>query len=95
MRGWVCRLQWLLILASAVIMRSNSHENHDYILQSQIPVSPNLQGQGPVFISPRNMVAQLYPQALGSIFIASYDSQGNGGGIRPRLPTGVRITNFM
>jgi hypothetical protein len=30
-------------------------------------------------------VAQLYPQALGSPFVASYDSQGYGGGIRPRL----------
>jgi hypothetical protein len=30
-----------------------------------------------------NRVALLYPQALGSIFVASYDSQGYGGGIRP------------
>jgi hypothetical protein len=28
-------------------------------------------------------VAQLYPQALGSLFVVSYDSQGYGGGIRP------------
>jgi hypothetical protein len=28
--------------------------------------SPNLEGQVPVFISPRNRVAQLYPRALGS-----------------------------
>jgi hypothetical protein len=27
--------------------------------------SPNLEGQVPVFISPRNRVAQLYPRALG------------------------------
>jgi hypothetical protein len=27
--------------------------------------SPNLEGQVPVFISPRNIVAQLYPRALG------------------------------
>jgi hypothetical protein len=33
-------------------------------------------------------VARLYPRALGSIFVASYDSQGYGGGIRPRLHTG-------
>jgi hypothetical protein len=38
--------------------------------------SPNLEGQVPVFISPRNRVAQLYPQAMGSLFITSYDSQG-------------------
>jgi hypothetical protein len=34
-------------------------------------------------------MAQLYPQALGSLFIASYDSQVYGGGIRPRLHTGL------
>jgi hypothetical protein len=36
---------------------------------------PNLEGQVPVFISPRNRPVQLYPRALGSLFIASYDSQ--------------------
>jgi hypothetical protein len=30
-------------------------------------------------------VARLYPQALGCLFVASYDSQGYGGGIGPRL----------
>jgi hypothetical protein len=38
----------------------------------------NLEGQIPVFISPRNSVAQLYRQALGSLFVASYYSQRNG-----------------
>jgi hypothetical protein len=38
--------------------------------------SPNLEGQVPVFISPRNRVAQLYPRALDSLSVASYDSQG-------------------
>jgi hypothetical protein len=57
----------------------------DHILLSQIRDSPNLEGQVPVFISPRNRVAQLYPQALGSVFVASYDLQGYGGGIRPIL----------
>jgi hypothetical protein len=49
---------------------------------------PNLEGQAPVFISPRNRVAKLYPQALGSLFIASYGSQGYGGSIQLRLHTG-------
>jgi hypothetical protein len=40
--------------------------------------SPNLEGQVPVFISRRNGVAQLYLRALGSLFVASYDSQGFG-----------------
>jgi hypothetical protein len=33
-------------------------------------------------------VAQLYHQALGVLFVASYGSQGYGGGIQPRLHTG-------
>jgi hypothetical protein len=65
-RGWVCRLQLLLILASAVILRSESR--YDHILLSQIRDSPNLEGQVPVFISPRNRVNPLYPPALGSLF---------------------------
>jgi hypothetical protein len=48
----------------------------------------NLEHHVTVFISPRNRVAQLYPQALGSLFVASYYSQGYGGGIRTRLHTG-------
>jgi hypothetical protein len=34
-------------------------------------------------------LARLYPQELGSLFVASYDSHGYGGGIRPHLHTGV------
>jgi hypothetical protein len=34
--------------------------------------SRNLKGQVPVFISTRNRVAQIYPPALGSLFISSY-----------------------
>jgi hypothetical protein len=50
---------------------------------------PNLEGQVPVFISPRERVAQLYPQELGFLFVASYDSQDYGGGIRTRLHAGL------
>jgi hypothetical protein len=67
-RGWVCRLQLLLALASTVILGSESHGTHGHILLSQIRNSRNLEGHVPVFISPRNRVAQLYPQALGSLF---------------------------
>jgi hypothetical protein len=42
---------------------------------------PILENQVCVFISPSDGVAQLYPQALGSLFVAFYDSQGYGGGI--------------
>jgi hypothetical protein len=47
-----------------------------------------LEGQVPVFISPRKRMAQLYPQTQGSLFVASYDTQGYGGGILTRLHTG-------
>jgi hypothetical protein len=46
--------------------------------------SPNLEGQVPIFIYPRNRVAQLYPRALGTLYVASYNSQGCGGGILTR-----------
>jgi hypothetical protein len=52
-RGRVCRLQLLLVLASAIIFGSESRRTRGYILLSQIR-----------------------------------DSQGHGGGIRPRLHTG-------
>jgi hypothetical protein len=71
-RGWVCRLQLLLVLASAVILRSESRGTHDHLLLPQIQDSDNLDGQVPVFISSRNTMARLYPQALGSLFVASY-----------------------
>jgi hypothetical protein len=87
-RGWVCPLQWLLVLARVVIRRSESRGTHDHILLSQIRDSAKLEGQVPVFISLRSRMARLFPQAVGSIFVAYYDSQGYGGGIRPRLQTG-------
>jgi hypothetical protein len=65
------------IAASAVILRSKSRGTHGHILLSQIRDSPNLDGQVAVFISPKNRVARLYPQALGSHFVASYDSVEN------------------
>jgi hypothetical protein len=48
---------------------------------------PNLEGQVPVFIFSRNRVARLYPQALGPLFVVSYDSQGYDKGIQIRLRT--------
>jgi hypothetical protein len=83
-RGRVSRLQSSLVPAIAVILGFEARGTHDHISLPQIRDSPNLEGQVPVFIFPRNSVAQLYSQALGSLFIASYDSQGYGGGIRTR-----------
>jgi hypothetical protein len=49
---WVCCLQLLLVLASAVTLGSESHRTRDHILLSQIQDSPDLEGQVPVFVSP-------------------------------------------
>jgi hypothetical protein len=57
-RRRVCRLQLLLVLASAIILRFESRGTCDHVLLCQI----------------RDFV-----------FVASYDSQGYGGGIRSRL----------
>jgi hypothetical protein len=46
--------------------------------------------QVPVFISPRNRVAQLYPRTLGSLFVASYDTQGLRWRYSNPPPHGVR-----
>jgi hypothetical protein len=74
-----------LSFTGAIILRSVSRGTNDHILLSQIRDSPNLEGQVPLFIFPRHRMAQLYPQALGSLFVAFYDSRGYGGGIRTRL----------
>jgi hypothetical protein len=59
-RRWMCCLQLLLVLASAVNPGSKSRGAH--ILLSQIQDSTNLEGQIAVFISHRNRMAQLYPR---------------------------------
>jgi hypothetical protein len=74
-RGQVCRLQLLLVFASAVILGSKSRGTRGHILVTQIPDSSNLEGQVPVFISPRNRVAQLYPRELGFLPRSQYASQ--------------------
>jgi hypothetical protein len=55
MRGWVCRLQLLLGLASAVILRFESRGTHDHILLSQIRDSQTWRARSPY----------LYPQVQG------------------------------
>jgi hypothetical protein len=78
-RGRVCILQ-------CTSLTSQSREGPYYCL---IRDFSNLVGHVPIFISPRNRVAQLYPQTLGHLFIASYDSHGYGGGIVTALHTGI------
>jgi hypothetical protein len=84
-RERVCPLQLLLVLASAVILESEPRETLGHILLSQIRDSSSLEDQVPLFISSSHRVAHLYPQALGSFFVVSYDSQGYGVSIWTRL----------
>jgi hypothetical protein len=51
--------------------------------------TPNLEGQVSVFIFPSDRVAQLYPQAPGSLSVAFYDSKSYGGDILTHLNMGL------
>jgi hypothetical protein len=64
-RGWVCNLfvQLLLVLARAVTLGFKSRRPTT-IVYCLIWDYSNLEGQVPVFISPRNRVVQLYPRVL-------------------------------
>jgi hypothetical protein len=67
-REWVCNLlvQLLLGLAEQSLLGQSSAELAT-IFYCLIWDSPNLEGQVPVFISPRNGAAQLYPWSVGSL----------------------------
>jgi hypothetical protein len=52
---------------------------------------PQRGGPGPCIYIPQEQGGPHIPQALGSLFVAFVDSQGYGGGIRPRFHTGVRF----
>jgi hypothetical protein len=73
MRDWVCSLQLLMTLASAVILRSDSCGTHDYILPSQIRDSRNLEGHVPLFIFPRNRVPFLMPPTTRGAMVEVFD----------------------
>jgi hypothetical protein len=71
MRGWVCRLQLLLVLVSAVSLRSESHGTHDHILLTQIrDLQPG--GPGPHIYIPQEQGVPVIPPDTGF----PYDSQG-------------------
>jgi hypothetical protein len=48
--------------------------------------------RSPYLYPSRNRVTQLYPQAPGSLSVASYDSQGYGGGIRTQFHAAYLLT---
>jgi hypothetical protein len=87
-RRLVCRLQLLLALASAVVLGPSSAGLMTIFYCLRLD-SSKLEGQVPVFIPPKKRVAQLYTQVPGSLLVASYTSQGYGGGIRTRVENTV------
>jgi hypothetical protein len=86
-RGWVCHLQLLLVFVSTVILRPESSGTHDHNLLSQIRDSTNLEGQVPIFISPRNPSRTRFP------FHLLLASQCYGGGNWPPLHTKSLLGN--
>jgi hypothetical protein len=78
-RGRAC----ILSLARAVTLMSKPRRTHGHILLSHLRLP-----QVPVFISPRNRVAQLYPRALCSFLSPLRTCRDYGGGILTRLHTG-------
>jgi hypothetical protein len=78
----------LLGLARAVTLGSKSRRTHGHILLSHLRL-PQHGRPGPRIYIPQEQGGPVIPpRALGSLFFASYDSQGYGGGILTRLHTG-------
>jgi hypothetical protein len=56
---------------------------------SALRPTPNMEDQLSLYLCPpSDRVVRLYPQAPGSLLLAFYESQGNGGGILMRLHMG-------
>jgi hypothetical protein len=65
---------------SVITQWSESRRTGNHTLLSRLRL-PQPGGPGSRIYIPRNRVAQLCPLALGSLYVASCDSQGYGGGI--------------
>jgi hypothetical protein len=87
-RGRVYALLLLLVFASAV-----PRDSRPYFIVPILEASPTWRARSPYFYPPRNTAAQIYRRALGSLSVASYDSQGYGGAILSRLHTRLCIQN--
>jgi hypothetical protein len=68
MRGWVCRLQLLVVLTSAVILRSESRGTHDHILLSQVRDFRQPGGPGPHIYIPQEQGGPVIPPGTGFPF---------------------------
>jgi hypothetical protein len=56
---------------------------------------PQPVGSGPHMYIPQEQGGLVIPSGTGFPFVASYDSQGYGGAIRPRLHAGVTHSSLM
>jgi hypothetical protein len=82
MKRRICRLQFLLVLASPVILRSESRGtvSDSRLTQPEVP--------GPCIYIPQEQGGAVIPPGTGFPYHTFYDSQGFGGDIRHRLHAG-------
>jgi hypothetical protein len=77
------------VICSAITHWLEPRRTHNHILLSHLKL-PQSGGPGPrIYPHPPNKVAQLFPRALVSLSVTSYDSQGYGGGILTSLHIGL------
>jgi hypothetical protein len=87
-RERVCRLHLLMVLASAVILGCPAvFITIFYCLRFETPPTWR---PGPCIYIPQEQDGLVVAPGTGFLFIASYDSQGYGWGIRPPPPHGMR-----
>jgi hypothetical protein len=65
------------VICSAITHRLESRRTHNHISLSHLRLPQPGEPGSRIYI-PRNRMAQLCPQALGSLFVAFYNSQGYG-----------------
>jgi hypothetical protein len=75
--GSGCRLELMPVLASTVILSSESRGiTRPYFTLSDSILPTTWRGRSPYLYASETRVARLYPLALVSLFVASYHSQG-------------------
>jgi hypothetical protein len=94
MKGWVCRLQLLLVLASAVILRSEPRGTHDHFYCLRFETPPIWRAKSPCLYPPATGWSGYTPRHC-STFFSFYGSQGHGEGIRTRLHTVMPILALL
>jgi hypothetical protein len=80
--GLVCRLRLLLVLASAVILMSESSGTHEHVLLSQIRDSAKPGGLGPRIYIPQEQGGPVIPPGTGFPFNRLLQLAG----LRPNSP---------